>query len=353
MDDSKRVISLVLLVAAAAALAMAASASIPTGGPFIDAESTNTTTTSDLTNKSTVTYNATTNSTLSFNITNADGSNMEVKVLQNGTLLETFDNASSEMSFDGNFSDGSSNYANYYNLTLGDDGDGYTGVVADAGENVTLTYRIIDDTSVSSPGKKNVTVYWQNDDNQSFARYESGDVETSELGTLPSFAANIPVFGGNISNGPAQAEAEGIGVNNDEQEQITLHVADADAQDALAETHSLALDNGISWMGTASVNGTAVPIVASGEDGAEWLETDNETYVSVNDAGDEVVVHNAGDVLGDSQSAATVKIVGAENAGFTYARSLAGDYGAGFLQANGAGLAAGVDWNDEPDFGEA
>jgi hypothetical protein len=132
-----------------------------------------------------------------------------------------------------------------------------------------------------------------------------------------------------------------------------MHVSDSDAVDAFDEVEAAALDNGMSWMATASVNGTAVPVVAVGEDGADWLDTDEEAYVSVNDAGDEVVLENAGEVLDEDQSVASVKLMGPESAGFTHARSLAADYGAGTLESLGAGAAAGIDFNGNPDFAEA
>jgi|GEM_PF-2132780 len=311
---------MVLGVFATPALAAAPSVSdgTDTGAP--------TDSTSGLNDGDTITYNASTNTTLTYQ---ADSANSSVTILQNGTELETFENGTAEeMEFVG--TDDANDH--YIDFTLADDESGYEGIEADPGETVTLTYQITNDTTLDNPDTFNVTVNWDNHENKSFDRYESGDVETADAGLWQSYTAGIPLIGAtNLSSTPAQAEAD-VGVAGADTETVTVYVADGDAQDALAATHESAGDSGLSWFGTAAVDGSLVPVIASGEDGPDWVDTDERTYLTVNEAGDEVIVHNAGDTLGDDTESATLSTIGAEQANIGQIWSLTGDYDASYTQ---------------------
>jgi len=327
-----------IMLLATAGLGAATSPTVHTSGDGTVSD------TSEITDGATITYNSSTNSTLTYR---ADSNNSSVTVLQNGTVLETFENGTDdEIAF---VAHNATSGNDYLNFTLADDETGYPGIEAAPGENVTLTYRISNDTSLDNPDTTNVTVYWDNDGNLTFTRFDSDHVETADRGTLGALATSILYLSSNVSVDPAQAERESVSVNGDTQDAVTVHVADADAQDALSETHTLATDTGLSWMGTASIGGDAVPVLAAGEDGPDWLG-DNQTYATVSESGGEVVVHNAGDSLASDDSEVTINTVGSEAAGFWYAQSLVRSYDGGLGAAVSAGSSA-IDFNGSPGFG--
>ena len=283
------------------ALVLAAVVVVGTGGvafgaaPTVDSESTETSSTSELTDGSTVTYNASTNSTLEYS---ADSNNSSVKIIQadpgNYTLSE-FQNGSSPSEL--SVQDGS---ANNINFTIADDETGYEGVEAGAGENVTLYYRLLNDTNVDSPDTTNVTIYWENDDNKSFIRGEAGETETADVGLTVSFASSLPLVGSENTTEPAKVEQD-IGVNGSDQESITVSVESSDGQDALTETYDAADEAGaVTYDGWVTLDGEFVPVLSSESDAPDWVATGDDTYATVSDDGSEVVIYNAGSSLGDN-----------------------------------------------------
>ncbi len=270
----------------------------------------------------TITYNESTNSTLTYQ---ADSPNSSVEIRQNGSyLLSTFENGTAdEMTLIGTDDGGDE----YINLTLADDETAYAGVEADAGANITMEYRLINDTELDNPDTTNVTLYWENDDNKSFIRGESDETETAEVGLTASIASSIPLVGSKNTTNPAKVEQD-IGVNGADQEEITVYVESTDAEDALTETYDSAdADSDVTYDGWVTVEGEFVPVLSSADNAPDWIETDNETYATVNSDGSEVVIHNAGDKLDSNTENATVQVVGNEAMSIFQIKGMVKSYG--------------------------
>ena len=294
--------------------------------PSVDSETTDTATTSEVTDGATIQYNASTNSTLQYS---ADSANSSVIILQNGTQLSEYQNTSNPAEFE--VTDATNDYINF---TVADDETAYSGVEADAGETVALTYRLVNDTNVDSPDTTNVTVNWANDANKSFVRGESSDTETADPGFGVSIATWVPLVGaaGDDIIDPASVEDE-IGVAGSNQEEITVYVESSDGQDALTETYDAADEAGaVTYDGWVALEGEFVPVLSSESDAPDWVATDDDTYATISDDGSEVVIHNAGSSLGDNTENATVQVVGNEKMDPFEIRGMLNDYGAGTLE---------------------
>jgi len=318
MDLNRRAI---LALALVVIVAVGTSGLAIGAAPSVDSETTDTATTSELNDGNTITYNASTNTTLQYS---ADSANSSVEILQNGTTLETFENTSDPPEFE--VTDATNDYINF---TIADDETGYSGVEAGAGENVTLTYRLINDSELDNPDTNNVTVFWENHANKSFIRGDSGDTETDEPGF--SLTAAAPLIGEDNRTDPAKVEQD-IGVAGSDQDEITVYVETTDGEDALSDTYDAADEAGtVTYDGWVTLEGDFVPVLASEDDAPDWLETDTDTYATVSEDGSEVVIHNAGTSLGEDTENATVQVVGSEEMGIFEIAGMLDEYGASTL----------------------
>lgn len=294
--------------------------------PTVDSESTDTATTSEVTDGATIQYNASTNSTLQYS---ADSTNSSVSILQNGTQLSEYQNTSNPAAFE--VTDATNNYINF---TVADDETAYSGVEADAGETVSLTYRLVNDTNVDSPDTNNVTVNWANDKNKSFVRGESSETETADPGFVAETLSSVPLIGSEDNNvtDPASVEDE-IGVAGSNQEEITVYIESSNGQDALTETYDAADEAGaVTYDGWVTLDGEFVPVLSSESDAPDWVDTSENTYATLSEDGSQAVIHNAGDTLGDDTENATVRMTGNEKMDPFEIRGMLTDYGAGTLE---------------------
>jgi len=284
-----------------------------------------TATQSETTDGATITYNESTDSTLQVNGTAA---NTSFEILQDGYTLSEYENESSpeEITVVNAAED-------HLNLTLADDETGYTGIEAGAGENVTLTYRVYNDSSLDNPEEINLTVHWENDGNKSFIRGDSDATETADPSFAASTLASVPLIGTDSDNvtDPALVEHD-IGVNGDDQDEITIWIEESAGEDAVTETYDDAdAASAVSYKGWVTVDGAFVPVLASEDDAPDWLDTDSQAYAIVESDGNKVVVHNAGDKLGSDTENAKVQVASNEPMNIFEIAGMLDEYGASTL----------------------
>jgi len=170
-------LALVVLLSAGIGGVMAAA-------PTVDTETTNTASTSDLTDGGTQTYNDTTSTTLNWS---ADSPNASVEIMQDG---ETLFEASPEPYEAVDTDSSGSNDTWYYNVSLADDTSDYDGLEVGADENVTLNVTLTNDTSVDSPDTTNISYEFQNSEDTAFIASENPEGEDEEEG----FFSSLNVF---------------------------------------------------------------------------------------------------------------------------------------------------------------
>ncbi|WP_135306369.1 hypothetical protein [Haloarcula amylovorans] len=310
-----------LVMTAIAGPAMAAA-------PSVDSESTDTTTTSEVTAGSTQTYNDSTNSTLSYS---ADSNSTGVDVQQGDRTLESYEqNSSDVLEWQ---TTATSTY--YVNATFADDASDYTGIEADAGENVDLTAEIINDTSLGADADTtNVSYTFANDANTSFIYYNDSETETATISTwsvagLASSLSTVNPFANSTDDsdaGPARIEQE-IGVNGDSQDKIHVYTGNSDAASSLAKVYDASdTSDGVAYLGTTTVNGKVVPMMAEGAEAPEWVDTSEDAYMTIQEDGKMATVHNAGSLMDSDDETATVKITANEKMDFADAESMFSSY---------------------------
>lgn len=329
----------VAIVLALLVVGLVAAAGVGMAGHSIDTETSTTTSQSEITDGTTITYNESTNSTLQVNGTTA---NTSIEILQGTYTLSEYENASDPDEI--STVDGANNHTN---LTLPDDETGYDGIEAGAGENVTLEYRIYNDSSLDDPESINATVYWENSPTKSFVRAESNETETEEPGLVARTTASIPLVGAENTTDPAQIEDE-IGVNGSNQSTLTVWVEDSSAQDALEETYDDADESEtVTYTGWVTVDGEFVPVVSDESNAPDWVETDDESYAVVSDDGERVDVYNADDQLGNDTENATVVVTGNEQMNIMEVWDMTKEYGASTLTRASAVIDAEVGVRDQ------
>ncbi|QIO25425.1 hypothetical protein [Haloarcula sp. JP-L23] len=331
----------------AAATAMAALLVLSvTGGALaltVDTETSETSSTSDLTNSSVITEPH--NSSITQNIeVDGDGlanttslANPETAFTlafvvndtgspQNGeTIYQTTDNWT-ETSLSG-----SSNHYNYSidNPTWGNEleyGDG---------ENVTVEAVVTFNESESD--EANTTIRYTVDPTDGTARAEFGANERQVEGNKTIFGlsvASIPFAGSDV--GAAQVN-DSVNVT-DTTSTITMDVDNTSAVDSFAEAAST--DNDLTTDGYVLVNGQMVPLLVGSSDAPNWLDTDTDAYATVSEDGETVTVENANETWDSGTTSVDVEAVGNDASGFFKTRSMMLDYGAS--QATAATTAAGA-----------
>lgn len=330
----------VAIVLALLTVGLIAAAGVGMAGHKVDTDTQNaTSSTSEITDGTTITYNSSTNSTLQINGTTG---NTSYEILQGDYTLSEYENASDPDEI--TTVDGANNHTN---LTLPDDETGYDGIEAGAGENVTLEYRVYNDSSLDNPESINVTVYWENSPRKSFIRAESNETETAEPGLVARTTASIPLIGAENTTDPAQIEDE-IGVNGSNQSTLTVWVEDSSAQDALEETYDDADESEtVTYSGWVTVDGEFVPVVSEESNAPDWVETDNESYAVVADDGERVDVYNADDPLSDDEENATVVVTGNEEMNIFEISGMLKEYGATTIERAGAMINGEVGVRDQ------
>jgi len=326
-------------------LVVASSGLVYATAPAVDSETTDTATTSDLTDTSTQTYNETTTRRLAY----SQDSNMTAVTINQGVdgrELATYEaNSSSVVEYQ---TVASGTY--YFNATFADDASQYSGLEADAGETVTLEAEMIN--KADSPETNTTIDYdFQNDANVSFVHMNNSETMVADS-TGAGIRASILSIGGNDSDaGAAEVEQENIGVNGDSQDRVVVNIANADAQDSAAAVYNATEGTeAFSTVGVASFGGETIPVFAEGQSTPSWFD-DDMTYATVSEDGTTVEVVNPGESLSEDDTEADFSMEANDAIGFNNARSLASDYGAGTLESLSVGIDA-FNVNGQPELAE-
>jgi len=324
-------------------LIVASSGLVMATAPTVDSESTDTTSTSDLTDTSTQTYNTTTNSTLSYS---QDSNSTALAVHQGDRELAEYGSNSSDVVEYQSVASGTY----YFNGTVDDDASDYTGLEADAGESVTLDMEMIN-TGDDPATNTTIDITYQNGANVSFVHVNDTETMVADS-TGAGIRASIFALGGNDSDAGAAEVEDEIGVNGDAQETVTVNIANSDAQDSAAAVYDATEGTeSFSTVAVASFGGETIPVLAAGQDMPSWMDEDM-TYATVSEDGSTVTVENAGEALSDDDTEAEFSMTANDGIGFWQASSLASDYGAGNIDQFSIAADA-LDLNGQPEFAEA
>ena len=332
-----------IAVGMSAMLLLTAIGGVTATAPTLDTETTDTALTTELDGTSTQTHNTTTTSFLN---TSQDSNQTTAEIRQgaDGRLLATYGlNSSDNLNYE---TVASGTY--YHTLELADDGSDYPGLEADAGEDVEIEVRSIN-TADDPDTMTNTTFTFSNDANVSFINYNASETQTADRSFVAQASTGFGILGDNSSAGPAKVQQD-IGVNGENQEEINVHVANADAQDSVAEVYNDSDDaDGVSYMALAKVDGEIVPVMAEGASAPDWVDSSDDAYMTVSEDGQSATVHNAGAVIDEGDSEATVSLQANEAMGFSPASTMFENYDRSSPTIN-ALVDAGVDINGEPNF---
>lgn len=336
----------IITIAVAVSLALAAGAAMAVA-PSEDTETTDTPTTSQISSTYTQTYATDgSNSTLAYS---ADSNDTAVTIWQgstgSGTKLATYEQNQSDLLEYQTVATGTY----YINATFADDASDYPGLEADAGETVTLTAEIINRAD-SPDTNTNISYSFTSGANTSFVSYNDSETQTADAGRLASLTTSLPEFlgGGGNATGAAKVDQD-IGVNGQDQDEILINIENADAQDSAVEVFNNSEDaGGVSYIGVAQVDGNIVPMMAEGESSPSWVDSSTDTYVTVSESGESATVHNAGDVMSEGDTTASVDLTLNEKMDNSQATSMWSSYDrdTGIL-TNAFGVR---DFNGNPDF---
>lgn len=282
--------------------------------PSIDTETATTTQETDITDGGSQVYNETGTANLSWS---ADSNSSKVVIEQDGRELYS---ASPDP-----YNEGSTSY---YNVSLADDGSDYSSLEAGAGENVTLNVTFTNDTTLSSPDTSPANYTFENGNEKAFV-YQTTDeaddedvTEFAEYGFGASVASLDTLTGDSDLVDPVKLE-QTTDVNENTSE-VLVTFSDSDTQDAFEEAQTDASSG--EWLPMASVemDDETVPVFSEEAD-VDWVDTDEDTYAVVSSDGSTVTVHNAGELVEDTEEVDIVA-TGNKNIGYSNAKSMLEGY---------------------------
>lgn len=196
------------LLAIAVALAMLV-APVMAAAPTVDTETTDTATTSDLTDGTTINFSAN-SSTKSYIEGSFDSTNASIEIVDpaTGEVHASNDSAAMKQTFSNSTS---STYYYAWNMTH----SSLATMPMDAGQNKSVTIRFINDTSLESPDTTEITVYLQNSDDRAVVYAGDGAAAGTVTGLDVTTETDdgIPLFGSNSSTTTIEADNVGLGTN--------------------------------------------------------------------------------------------------------------------------------------------
>lgn len=272
-NDTTKSTAKVLVVAGFVLIAGAGPAAA--ASPTVDSETTNTATTSALTDGYTQSdFNASENVNLSTLQANYDSSNpgVWIKDADSGDIVNKVTN---ETHPDRWTQTDSTN--DYWNVTLSEHHFG--AVPMDAGQNKSVTLVLVNNTSSANPDFTNITVYLNNTDERAvvFAGESSddggiADVEEEEVGTLEAWL-------GKTADNISTVEADNVGIANETTDVFVVY-----GDDTVSEPYADAAENKSTLWGLSSAS------IESGDRIPDHLVTVEGTHYAVyeQDAPDDV-----------------------------------------------------------------
>ncbi|WP_123619166.1 hypothetical protein [Halorubrum sp. CSM-61] len=290
-----------------------------------DNETTSTSTTSDLVGGETVTDldNSSVNKTLevqSDNATSGDDFTLKFAVNdadsdQDGEVIyETGDSWTATNETEG-----------YYNYTF-DHATVFKNLERDAGENVTLDVRTVVNESETSEEVAEIQIYAQNDQNSAVGVVGDGDSGLSLADSGSAYSFSLPFTNSSDEAGAAQA-SEDVGVNATNTTTVRLELSNASASDAGSAAISELETGAYAASSYGQFDGQFVPVFVDSAD-AEWLDTETDTYATIDSEGDTITYHNVNEAV-DEDGTVTAKATVNDNAGFIQAWNTLGNYDIG------------------------
>lgn len=315
-------------------LALVVGLSVVVGGAFataptLDTETTYTSQSTELTDGGTQTYNESSTSDLSWV---ADSADSKVEVYQGNEMIASFAPTNYTANGTGDW---------YYNYTLADDGSDYPGLDVGAGENATLTFKIINDTTATSPDHTNISVTFENTETQAIVGATDADSATAQNGyTVPG--TDYVILGSDVD--PAQVDDETTITANTAE--IRIRMANQSDEDAFSAAADGVDAGALTTFAYVSAEGTTLPVFVDNAD-VSWLG-DDAAYGTLATDGSTLTIHN----VNESFDAGNVDLVatGNENIGITAAWGMARNAGAGYTDTAMVAASAGSDLNGDPNF---
>jgi hypothetical protein len=324
LNKTKSVLLVAIMLIAATGGALAAA-------PTVDTETTNTSTTSDLTNGDTQAYNATTNSTIAWS---ADSTDSKIIIEQGNDTLYS-DTPESYSSSSGTY---------YYNTTVDDDGSDYSGLDADAGESVTLNVTFINDTTAANPDTTNISFTFANGQVEAFEDVGASSVETpSDGGT---FSVASLAFWSDNDTDPAKTDST-VGIDGNQTETVTMSVAGTNMADALDVAAESTESGDVIWASAASLEGDYLVMTNSEAPDTDWFN-DSAAYATFDADSEKLRYHNVDEWTDADAKDVELSATGNDGLGLSNTASMLQNYE---MSGGDAYLTAiqHADWN-EPDW---
>lgn len=337
----------VLVVAALVVLSMVAMPAM--AAVTVDTETTNTSTTSDWQDGTTVTDldNSSQTSTIevsSDNASSGDDFALEMAVNdsdseQDGETIYTTDAQwTATNSTQGHYQ------LNVTHATVFED------LERDAGETVTVDVTVTVNESETSEESVTFQIDAQNDADSAVAVVYGDEAEFADTTSRFDISSYNPFSDDEDAVGAAQAE-QTVGVNGTETDTIRVESANGSVTDSLDASISGLSDGDFMTLTTTTFDDDRIPVFYESASDASWVDTDEDTYATVDAEGDTLTIHNVNESV-DSDSDVDVMATTNDAIGFGATYSMARDYGAGLTDAVSLGTRA-LDYNFDPTYEEA
>ncbi len=324
MFNNKTTKSLLLVLVMVLAAAVGG---VHAADPSTNTETTDTPYTTEIEDGGTQAYNATTATNFSWS---ADSANSKIVVEQdNETLFSATPDHEDEAS--GTY---------YYNQTFADDGSDYSGLDADAGEDVTLNVTLINNTEADDPDETNVSWTFANGNEVAFQDVEGVDVqEPSEDG----------YFSSDDSSDKAKTDST-VGIAGNETETVIVSVAGTPMANALDASSEDTESGDILWGSATGLEDGYVLISNSEAPDTEWFD-DSSSYVTYDSDAEKLTYHNINERVDEDAKDVELSATGNDGLGLLNMASMLQSYDASTTTA-WTTAAWNADWT-EPEWEDA
>lgn len=318
LNKTKSLVLVLVMLVAAVSGAMAAA-------PAVNTESTDTTYQTDVQDGGTQAYNATTSTNFSWS---ADSTNSKIVIEQDN---ETLYSATPEY-------DDSASGTYYYNATLADDGSDYSGLDADAGEDVTLNVTLINNTEADSPDTTNVSWTFSNGNVKAFEDVDTSAIQTASDGGYLSF----------LSDDETKAKTDStVGIAGNETETVTVSVAGTEMGDAMDLAAESTESGDVIWGSASSLNGDYVVVANQEAPDTDWFN-DSSAYATYDADSQTLTYHNVDEWVDSDAQDVELSATGNDGLGLWNTASMLQNYDASWGGAFGT---AAMHWDyDEPTW---
>lgn len=335
----------VLVVATVVGMAVAAVSFGGIAAVTIDTETTDTASTSDLTDGTAVhdLDNSSTVSTIEVQSDNASsGDDFNVYFTVNDT---NSDQDGTTFYESGESWTATNESAGYYELNL-THATVFEDLERSAGENVSVDVKVVVNESETSEESVNFTITAVNDNDTAVAAVYGDEDGTQLTDTTSRFSLGSSLFGSDDDDEPGAVKStESTGVNATNTSTIRVELVNGSAADAGAAAADRADSGEFLGFAGATAADQRVPVFVESAD-AEWLDTDEDAYATLDSEGDTLTVHNA-DTLVDEDGTVDVTTTANDAVGFGTTFSMLSNYDVSTTERIGLAGSA-LDTNGSP-----